>query len=297
MEIDKNKLAQMREESQDTLNVLEDVLSANPTEESNIEIEENETPQTVKTSLRGMSLSPIKEKIGKFHIAFLKEIHELGKQSNVSNDSMASIVKKYQVNLFDALSCIDQVAQDKYQFSILKESMYEPSSQQIRIEFDSDNVEKFLSLESADNWKTDLGCNRPDNSEFQQQIHTYLKGKGQKSTIHNKNNHVAQKPNRDPGKVEIVQHPDIEEEFGFSITCGVSSYTKDSLTVVAKTTAKHFLDGHCEIHFICYDQYGKISGRQTYYLSPIGKINSAIIRWKLYPEEEVSKVEVFPAQG
>ena len=56
MDIDKNKLAQMREESKDTLNILEDALSTNADDETTIEVEVEETaaaPGTAKPAGAG----------------------------------------------------------------------------------------------------------------------------------------------------------------------------------------------------------------------------------------------------
>ena len=46
MEIDKTKLAQMREESQDLFNILEEVLSTNADDETSIDVEVEETATT-----------------------------------------------------------------------------------------------------------------------------------------------------------------------------------------------------------------------------------------------------------
>lgn len=294
MEIDTNKLAQMREESKDTLNILEDALSTNANDETTIDVETEETATAgVPTPRAAMSLSPIKEKIGKLHIAFLKEIHEQGKQSNVSNDSMAAIVKKYRVNLFDALSCIDQVAQDKYQFSILKESLFEPSTQQIRIEFNSDNVEKFLSLENADNWRTELGCNRPDNSDFQQQIIAFLREKGFK-VAPPKTKMRSEPPIEDnDSEIEIVLHPETEQDCGVKIESCSAEQEGTKVIVIAKATAKNSIPGYRNVQIIAYDKNDKIIGRGYENWLKFGRIQSIIERFEV--RGKTKKVEIFPA--
>lgn len=302
MEIDNNKLAQMRAESQNAQNILEEALSENPDiVDSSVFVQEEMKTPSVSASPRLMSLSPIKEKIGKSHLAFLKDIHELGKQDRSSCDDVETITKKYRINLFSALTALDTVAKEKYKFSILKENRIDQDSEKIIIEFDSANVDQFLSLERSESWKTELGCNRPDDSDFLQQVATYLDKNGVKITQAKQNTQktttasVQTKTVENNSKIELVSHPDLEKEYGITLECSARYDGGEYAKFFYKAIAKKKFSKRPKLYIIGYDKNGVISYSDYTYLK-LENNTLAADTYYLSNGSEIVKIEYFPGE-
>lgn len=311
MNIDQEKLAKMRAESQNAQNILEEALNGNSENDySTFYKQEEEKKESEAATHPILMLSPVKDKIGYLHIEFLKEIHDLGRQNNVSNAFIEQVTQKYHVNLFLALTCLDDVAREKYNFSLLKESLFDISTKQITIEFDSDNVEKFLSMESSFSWKTALGSNCPENTEFHQQIASFLSENGinavskkeqyssflrclhsrlSKISSSNALSQAASRNNKSP--IEFISHPEIEEEFGISIECSAKQ-SENSVIVYLKAVAKNKITDYRAIHFIAYNKEGNIIDESLCNWIEFGRMQSSSL--KLQSDERIVKIEYFP---
>lgn len=295
MDIDQSKLAQMRAESQDAQTLLEEALLSTE-EKIDDYVFEQDAVSSIEEQHQQMSLSPIKEKIGKLHLAFLKEIHDFGKKSNESNDAIEAITKKYHINLFDALTSVDQVSIEKYGVAILKSSFFDVSAKQIRIEFNSDNVEKFLNMENGENWKSNYGCNSPDDTDFRQQISIYLSDNGFLNKNSNTKTEQVNKISRainEKSRIEFVSYPELEKEFGISIQCSATREEK-YVKVFAKIIAIKKISAQREIHFIAYDKDGQILDRTFKWWENFGLMQTT--EQLLEPVKDIVKIEYFPVE-